>query len=313
MSQAQNFTVAAVQMCAELAEVDKNLRMAERLIRKAAEQGATWVILPEFFTSACAFHPKMLDAILPIDGKAKQLLISVSKELNIVVGGSFLAKHENDVFNTFILAFPNGEVHIHNKDIPTMWENCYYTGGGDSGVLETTSGSVGVALCWEMLRTQTAKRLLEKVNFVVSGSCWWNLPESAPKKFDKLRDESLRLLKKAPVDFAKILGVPVVHAGHAGEFAGFAPPSEEKKYVSHYLGETQIVGGYGNVLACMSRAEGEGVVIAEIDKQEISKPSQELSEGYWIPKMPKAFLSEWESQNKFGEDYYKNRTIQVVN
>lgn len=53
--------VAAVQMQPVLGDVDANLRSADMLIRRAFEQGAQWVILPEFFTSGVAFHPKMLD------------------------------------------------------------------------------------------------------------------------------------------------------------------------------------------------------------------------------------------------------------
>ena len=241
MSQKDKLKIAAVQMCAELAEVDKNLIKTETLVRQAVKQGAEWVILPEFFTSACAFHPKMIDAILPIQGKATELLKTLAKELDIFIGGSFLALHDEDIFNTFVFVTPEGNVHQHNKDIPTMWENCYYIGGQDKGILNTDSGSVGTALCWEMLRTDTAKRLLGKVKFVMSGSCWWNLPENAPKKFDSLREKSLELLHATPKTFAKILGVPIVHAGHAGNFEGYAAPSEEKKYTSHYLGESMIV------------------------------------------------------------------------
>ena len=305
--------VAAVQMRADLADVASNLRKVENLSRDAAKRGASIVILPEFFTSACAFHPNMTNAILPIDGKAKQLLVKLSQELNIVIGGSFIASHDQEVFNTFLLVFPGGEIYMHNKDIPTMWENCYYTGGNDDGVLETELGSIGVALCWEMLRTQTAKRLFNKVKLLVGGSCWWDLPNDAPSQFDNLRKVSLEMLKAAPVHFAKILGVPVIHAGHAGKFEGYAAPSNEKLYRSRYLGESMIVDGEGNILANLSLEDGEAVIIAEIDIGQSSAPSMQIPESYWIPEMPKAFLSEWEKQNKFGKEYYNNRLLRPNN
>ena len=300
--------VAAVQMCAVLADVEKNLVNAEALVRDAASKGADWVILPEFFTSACAFHPEMHDAILPLNGKATELLKKLSRKLNVVIGGSFLAKHD-DAFNTFILVFPDGETHMHDKDIPTMWENCYYIGGNDDGVLKTKSNNVGVALCWEMLRSQTAKRLNGQVDFVVSGSCWWNLPESAPKKFNVLRQKSLELLQSTPITFAKLLGVPVIHAGHAGDFQGYAPLDEGKKYASHYLGETMIVDGNGQMLAHLPREKGEGVIVADIDANFREEPSLDISDEYWIHNMPKAFLSEWEKLNTFGKKYYQDYAV----
>ena len=308
MSQIHTIKFAAIQMQAILANVERNLETAQRLIREAAEQGADWIVLPEFFTSACAFHPKMTDSILPLDGEVASLFKKLSSELNVVIGGSFLAKQNKDVFNTFILVFPDGNICLHNKDIPTMWENCYYIGGHDDGVLKTSAGNVGVALCWEMLRSQTAKRLLGKVKFVLSGSCWWNLPESAPDKFNSLRIKSLELLKSAPVNFAKLLGVPVIHAGHAGNFEGFAAPSEEKKYISHYLGESMIVDSTGNVIENLTREDGEGIITADINLDVVHDPSTQISDEYWIPKMPKAFIAEWDRLNTFGKEYYQKST-----
>ncbi len=313
MSQKNKINIAAIQMRAELAEVDKNLIKTETLVRQAAEQGANWVVLPEFFTSACAFHPKMIDAVLPIHGEASNLLKSLAKQLNIYIGGSFLAAHEKDIFNTFVLVSPDGIIIQHNKDIPTMWENCYYIGGQDEGVLNTDSGSVGVALCWEMLRSNTAKRLLGKVDFIMSGSCWWNLPESAPNNFNSLRKKSLALLNAAPKTFAKMLGVPIVHAGHAGNFEGYAAPNENKKYVSHYLGESMIVDAQGNVLAHLTKDDGEDIITAEISIGGKCSPSEDIPDDYWIHDMPKAFLSEWEKLNKFGIAYYKNTTRKMIN
>jgi len=296
--------VAAIQMCAELADVSVNLTKAEKLIRDAASQGAKLIILPEFFTSACAFHPAMFDAILPMDGKATQLLKKLTQELDITVGGSFIAAHGKDNFNSFVLVTPQGDVYTHDKDIPTMWENCYYTGGDDDGVLETPLGNIGVALCWEMLRTATAERLLDKVNIIVSGSCWWDMPNNLPNSLMHLSEQSLALLQSAPVNFAKILGVPVVHAAHAGKFSGFAAPSDKRKYISHYLGESMIVNGNGEVLARLSREDGEGVITAELDLNQQHTSTMMLKSDYWIPEMPAEFIHEWNKLNKFGREYY---------
>ena len=299
-----NIKVAAIQMCAELANVSFNLSQAETLIREAALEKAKLIVLPEFFTSACAFHPAMHDAVLSLDGQATQLLKKLSHELDVTIGGSFIASHLHDNYNTFVLATPAGKQFMHNKDIPTMWENCYYIGGDDNGILNTPLGDVGVALCWEMLRSATARRLRGKINLLISGSCWWGMPENLPKKLTHLQDQSLNLLKSAPVNFAKILGVPVIHAAHAGEFEGFTPPGNKVIYKSGYLGETVIVNGSGEILASLNKEEGFGVITANIDLSKQSKPSMSLSDDYWIPEMPDEFIQQWDKLNKFGRDYY---------
>ena len=164
-----NIRVAAIQMRGKVGAVADNLSHAESLVREAFRRGAEWVILPEFFTSPAAFTPSMLSAWLPLEGPALELLRKLAREHDGVVGGSFLAKSGKDCFNSFLLVFPDGRYYRHDKDLPTMWENSYYIGGSDDGVLVTPAGPVSVALCWELIRTQTARRLLDKVIFVVAG------------------------------------------------------------------------------------------------------------------------------------------------
>jgi Carbon-nitrogen hydrolase len=165
--------VAAVQMTADLANVDANLSKAERLVRLALKRGARWIVLPEFFTSAIAFHPDMAKATEAVDGRPTELMRKLAREGNAFVGGSFLAWHAGNVYNSFILAFPNGKTLRHDKDYPSFWEACYYVGGNDDGVLSTPDGNVGVALCYAFVRSKTAARLRHKVGMVVGGSCWW--------------------------------------------------------------------------------------------------------------------------------------------
>ena len=81
--------VAAVQMTAELANVEANLLQAERLTRVAFERGARWVILPEFFTSAIAFHPRMANATRAINRPPAQLLRKLAREGTPASAGRF--------------------------------------------------------------------------------------------------------------------------------------------------------------------------------------------------------------------------------
>ncbi|NVM00901.1 MAG: carbon-nitrogen hydrolase family protein, partial [Candidatus Helarchaeota archaeon] len=100
--------IAAIQMLAEFANVEANLKIAERLANQAFSEGAEWVILPEFFTSAMGFHEKMLDVARPINDKPLQLLKDLAIKHNGVLGGSFIAFRGEDSYNTFVLTFPDG-------------------------------------------------------------------------------------------------------------------------------------------------------------------------------------------------------------
>ena len=296
--------VAAIQMTPKLGDVQSNLKQAEHLIRQAQKEGAQWIVLPEMFTSAVAFHEDMLKSIQPADGPPLQLLKRLSKEGNSVIGGSFLARNDKGVFNTFVLVFPDGSVVKHNKDSPTYWENCYYEGGNDDGVLSTPIGNVGSVLCWELIRSRTAKRLLNKVKMVVGGSCWWTLPEDSDTDSPRWA-ANLKMIQDAPPRMARMLGVPVIHGSHAGNFEGFfSPDLADVPYNSSYLGEAMIVDAQGRVLASRSKEQGEGVVMAEVLVSEKAVPSETIPETFWIPKeMPEDWKSSWDRWLVSGADY----------
>ncbi len=298
---------AAVQMNVVLADVGTNLRKAGLLIDEAFSKGAELVVLPEFFTSGVAFTPLMMKAALPVDGKATELLLKKARQHSRMVGGSFLSiKPDHERYNTFLLAFPDGRYATHDKDIPTMWENCYYRGGNDPGILDTPMGTVGAALCWEFIRTRTAKRLKFRIDLLVGGSCWWTVPEKNillpfKKSIDRL---NLEIMKATPSRMARILGVPVVHAAHAGRIEGMTPWLPGFGYRSHYLGETQIVDSRGNVLSRMSREQGEGVITARLDLEK-APASEPIPDGFWIAELHPVFKLVWHYQNLHGRLYYK--------
>lgn len=302
--------VAAIQMCAELGAVEQNCASAERLVRDAFAKKAEWVILPEFFTSGMAYHPRLLDAARPCDGMPLQMLCSLAREHSGVVGGSFLSLRGSEAYNTFALAFPDGSVFAHDKDLPTMWENCYYVGGDDDGVLETPTMRAGVAMCWELIRSQTARRLAGRVDVVVGGSCWWDFPDAAcGPEIDALRARNRAILAAAPGSLARMLGVPVIHASHAGEFEGLTPGSEEEPYRSRWLGEAQIVDAKGRALARRTYDEGKGVLVADICPGPAQQPSTAIPARFWIPDLPEALTAAWNDLNAFGRQYYRQFTI----
>jgi predicted amidohydrolase len=303
----KNIRVAAIQMQAKVGAVAGNLSHAESLVREAFRRGAEWVILPEFFPSAMAFAPSMLSAWLPLEGPALELLRNLAREHNGVVGGSFIARSGRDCFNSFVLVFPDGRYFRHDKDLPTMWENCYYTGGSDDGVLATPAGPVGAAVCWEFIRSQTARRLRGKVNFVVGGSCWPDVPHPVPPQNAGVQAHLRDFLRQAPGELSRRLGVPVVHASHVGEFEGLTLGNETLPYLSRLLGETQITDGHGKVLARLAYEDGEGIVTADITPGRVEEEQAPIPDGFWTVELPANTLKRWDDFNSLGRDYYATK------
>ena len=301
--------VAAVQMTPKLADAQANLVQAERLVRDAQAMQAQWIILPEMFTTAAAFHPDMLNGIQPLDGPAAQMMLRLSRQGNSVIGGSFLASRNGEVYNSFLLMFPDGRILRHDKDQPTYWENCFYRGGSDDGVLSTPIGEIGSALCWELIRARTMQRLRGRVSMVLAGSCWWTLSDDVDAE-NPLRTANLTMLQQAPVHCAQMLGVPVVHGSHAGSFDGFfSPDLADVPYQSTYLGEAMVVDADGNVLARRGAAEGAGLAVADIVVPPRPIPSRDIPETFWMPgEMPEPWKESWQRWLDAGADYYATVT-----
>jgi predicted amidohydrolase len=150
--------VAAVQLESVRRRRGEPRRCRHWPTRPAAE-GAEWIVLPEFFTTGMGFDDAMADAALPPDGAGLQLLQDIARRHGVVAGGSFLCRDpDGHNRNAFFLVGPDGAVlGRHDKDLATMWEACYYTGGEDPGVIPGPDGRpVGAAVCWELMRNQTS-------------------------------------------------------------------------------------------------------------------------------------------------------------
>jgi predicted amidohydrolase len=274
--------VAAIQMQAGLGDVDGNLKAASDLVEEAVRQGARLVVLPEFFTSAMAMHRHLLEAPRSIEGEPTRLLRDLARRHGILVGGSFLAIHPDaEVRNTFVLVGPDGVVGMHDKDLPTMWENCYYAPGHDPGILETPLGAVGVALCWEFVRSQTVRRLRGRVRLVIGGSCWWDVPYNLPPRrfWNAVHEQNLRLWRQTLPTFARLVGAPVVHASWCGDIEG--KWALGTRYVTRYVTDAAIVAADGAILAQRGPDEGPGVIIADLELGD-PQPQGEVPDHFWL-------------------------------
>lgn len=296
---------AAVQLEARLGDLDWNLEQCERLAAAAAREGAEWIVLPEFFSSGVAFRADLDRWAQPIDGPPARLLKRLGREHGAWVGGSFLARDgDGHVRNAFLLADPTGQVAgRHDKDLPTMWENACYVGGSDPGLISAAGHQVGVALCWELMRTQTVTRLRGRVNLVLSGSGWWSIPALPPRSISaRLEAANRRRAVEAAPRFAPFVGAPVVHAAHSGSFNGVWP-GLGAVYHGHYEGGATITDQRGRVLASRRREQGPGVAVADVVPHRSA--GIEPPQRFWLQRRGAVAAAAWAYQNPLGRRHYR--------
>ena len=294
--------VAAVQLQPVIGDIDANLSACERLAGRAAAEGAEWIVLPEFFTTGVGFFPELAHRSLPPDGAATQLLLSLARRHGAAVGGSFLCRDsDGHVRNAFFLATPEGIAGRHDKDIPTMWENCFYVGGADDGLVEARGLTAGVALFLEFNRTRTVERLRGKADIVVGGSFTWGPPAWMP--FRGHLQGSVERYTDWARRFAKLVGCPVVEATHCGRLR-CKTPLLPLPYETSLGGGANICDASGNVLARRDAGEGAGVVVADVEAVRV-EPDGATPSGFWIQELDPVSKAGWHVQGWHGRRWYR--------
>jgi predicted amidohydrolase len=297
--------VAAVQLEVALADVLANLEACESLARDAARGGAEAVALPEFFTTGAAFVPELAGAALAPDGAATDMLLRVSRDEGVLIGGSFLCRDaDGEVRNAFLLAGPHGLLGRHDKDLPTAWENALYVGGHDYGVIAAGDLTIGAAVCWEFMRSGTARRLRGRVDLVMGGSNWWNVPQWQPTAYTRRAEAAnAATAARAPSVFGRYVGAPVVHAAITGAFSCPIPEFPLATFPGHFQGGAQIADAHGRVLARREGSEGSGYVIADVEAQR-TETAEEVPDRFWLHRRGALSVMSWHTERVLGRRWY---------
>src|SRR5690606_41596531 len=98
-----------------------------------------------------------------------------------------------------------------------MIENDYYVGGKNDGFHDTPLGSVGTAVCWETIRTQTVRRLAGRIDFLMTGSHWWSTPcncKHGRRFFTEMDRMNRDYMKAAPGTLAPLVRVADLDGWH---------------------------------------------------------------------------------------------------
>lgn len=297
--------VAAVQLEVVFGDIPANIAACESLAREAAHAGAEVIVLPEFFTTGAAFLPDLATTGIAPGGAATDMLRRVAREEGVRIGGSFLCRDDDgEVRNAFFLAGPDGLLGRHDKDLPTMWENALYVGGNDDGVIDAGDLTFGAALCWEFMRSATARRLRGRVDLVIGGSNWWSIPSWPPAAYMRRAEKAnAATAALAPLQFGRYVGAPVVHAAMTGPISCPWPELRTVTYRGYLQGGAQITDADGRVLARSERTEGSCFAIAEVDARR-TPPVEAVPDRFWLHRRGAVAAITWHTQRVLGKRWY---------
>ena len=160
--------VAATQMSCSWNR-EEVLDKAEKLVRKAAAEGANIILLQELFETPYFCQKQKFeyfDLAKPLsENAAVKRFTEVAKELQVVQPISFYEKAGNTAFNTIAIIDADGTIlgtyrKTHIPDGLPYAEKFYFT-PGDTGfkVWKTKYADIGVGICWDQWFPEAARSM----------------------------------------------------------------------------------------------------------------------------------------------------------
>ena len=163
----RKLTVAAVQMSCSV-NPEESIKKAEDLVMEAVNKGAKLILLPELFERQYFCQERRYDyyefAKPVMENEAVKHFIDVSRKTGTVLPISIYEKDGNVLYNT-VAMLDSGNFHgiyrkTHIPDDHFYQEKFYFTPGNTGfKVFDTTTGRVGVGICWDQWFPETARSL----------------------------------------------------------------------------------------------------------------------------------------------------------
>jgi deaminated glutathione amidase len=251
-AQTSSLRAAAVQLTAT-PDKARNLETADRLVRRAAADGARLVVLPEKW-SLLGRGADLRDGAEPLDGPAVTWARDAARELAIdLVAGSVAERVEGEakLRNTSLHVGPDGEVKavyrkVHMFDVEvegTVYRESDHEAPGEDVVLSATAEGVelGLTVCYDVRFPELYRILAVRGARIVTIPAAFTVPTT--------RDHWEVLVRARAIEDQCF----VIAANQVGEHAEGLRSG----------GRSMIVDAWGLVLA--QAADSETVITADLD------------------------------------------------
>ncbi len=262
--------VAAVQMSCSR-DVSENIEKADRLVRKAAQEGAKVILLPELFERQYFCQERRYEYYAyakPVaENDAVEHFKKLAAELEVVLPISFYERDINVLYNSCAVIDADGEIRgvyrkTHIPDDHYYQEKFYFTPGNTGFmVFDTRYIRLGIGICWDQWFPETARAL------AIKGAQLIMYPTAIGSE-PVLGTDSMPHWQRTMQGHAAANIVPVVAANRHGS-EHVEPCTENGGQSSElvFYGSSFITDEMGAVVAQAGR-DADEVITADIDPQE---------------------------------------------
>lgn len=261
----KNYTVSVIQL--ELnSSPDENRKKCIAWIRKAANQGAEVICLPELYSSHYFCQSEDVENFSfaePLGAISFTAFSALASELDVVIIVPFFEKRTAGIYHNsaYIIDTDGQQAGLYRKmhipDDPHFYEKFYFT-PGDLGFqsIDTQKGKIGTLICWDQWYPEAARLTAMKgaeVLFYPTAIGW--------HPFEKEQ--------YGENQYGAWMNVMKGHAVANGIFVAAANRIGLEKYLPNthgieFWGKSFICGPQGEILA-MASNDKEEIVMAEVD------------------------------------------------
>ncbi len=280
----KDIKVASVQFNHSAGDKESNFKILEEFVKNAAAQGVELIAFPEMCITGY-WHVRNLSKTdveslsenVP-SGPSTQRLLFLSKQHRIIIGAGLIEmSEEGALFNSYVVAMPNGQYACHRK--LHCFINEYMASGETFTVFETPLGwKVGILICWDNNLVENARiTALEGADILLAphqtGGCDSRSPGAMglidPKLWEARQSDpkSIEAEFKGPKGRGWLMRWLPSRAHDNGMFLvfsnGVGMDDNEVR-----TGNAMILDPYGQVLAETWKAE-DCIVVTELKAQQL--------------------------------------------
>ncbi len=245
-------------------DTDKNVSNAEKLVRKAASEGAQIILIQELFESQyfCMDQKEELfELSKPFDNHPTIKKFSeLAKELKVVLPVSFFEKANRAHYNSVAIVDADGSIlgkyrKSHIPDGPGYQEKFYFN-PGDTGfkVWNTKYAKIGVGICWDQWFPEAARSM------VLNGAELLLYPTAIGGEPEDDGFDSSDMWQRAMIGHSASNQIPVIASNRIGTEKGI-------DIENYFYGRSFVTNHVGDKIAEGSR-DKEEVLIGKINLSE---------------------------------------------
>ncbi|HEY3398709.1 MAG TPA: nitrilase family protein [Armatimonadota bacterium] len=150
----RDIRAAAVQFEAAPGDKAANFAKVRHFALQAAAQGVEILVCPECCLTGYWFlrhlsREQLAELAEPVpEGPSAQALLELSRETGMTIGAGLVERAGEQLYNTYVVVLPTGELHRHRK--LHAFESEFISSGSEYTVFDTPHGCrVGVLICYD--------------------------------------------------------------------------------------------------------------------------------------------------------------------